>query len=226
MTLPPYQILLVEDDPMDVRLFGMMLQELAVPEHAVLRATSLEAGLRSLEADGIDLVFLDLDLPDSTGLETVERILESGSEVPVVVLTGNDDEEMGVQAVALGAQDYLVKDTVHASVLARVLRYAVGRHRVLSRRQRESARAAAADERRRVQAEARAWVEQEISKFQVDADRLRGQLVTATAETQEAYDAAIEGWARALDLRDHATMGHSRRVTELALALARRLRLP
>jgi putative two-component system response regulator len=225
MTQPSYHLLLVEDDPMDVRLFGMLLQELAVPDGSVRRATSLGAALRALETDRIDLVFLDLDLPDSTGIETVERLLVAGSEVPVVVLTGNDDEELGVQAVALGAQDYLVKDTVHAGVLARVLRYALGRHRLLGRRQRESAAAAAADERRRARAEARAWVEREISKHQVDAEALRGRLVTATAETQEAYDTAIEGWARALDLRDHETMGHSRRVAELALALARRLGL-
>jgi putative two-component system response regulator len=226
MTLPSYRLLLVEDDPMDVRIFGLMLQELAVPDGAVRRANSLDAALTALRVDRVDVVFLDLDLPDSTGIETVERVLAVGSEVPVVVLTGNDDEDLGVQAVALGAQDYLVKDTVHASVLARVLRYAVGRHRVLSRRQRESAAAAAADERRRAVAEARAWAAQEIAKYQVDADALRRQLVTATAETQEAYDTAIEGWARALDLRDHETMGHSRRVADLALALARELGLP
>jgi putative two-component system response regulator len=226
VTLPPYHLLLVEDDPMDVRLFGMMLQELAVPDGSVLRATTLEGALRALAADRFDLVFLDLDLPDSTGIDTIRRLLAAESDVPIVVLTGNDDEELGVQAVALGAQDFLVKDSVHASVLARVLRYAVGRQGVLDRRQRESAAAAAADERRRARAGARAWVEQEISRHQVDADALRSQLVAATAQTQEAYDAAIEGWARALDLRDHETMGHSRRVAELALALARRLGLP
>jgi putative two-component system response regulator len=226
MTLPPYQLLLVEDDPMDVRLFGLMLQELTVPDGAVRRANSLDAALRALQVDRVDVVFLDLDLPDSTGIETVERVLAAGSQVPVVVLTGNDDEDLGLQAVALGAQDYLVKDSVHAGVLARVLRYAVGRHRVLSRRQRESAATAAADERQRAVAEARAWAAQEIAKYQVDVDALRRQLITATAETQEAYDTAIEGWARALDLRDHETMGHSRRVADLALALARELGLP
>jgi putative nucleotidyltransferase with HDIG domain len=225
MTLPNLQILHVEDDPMDVRLFGMMLRELAVPDDAVQRVPSLRGALDALADDTIDLVFLDLDLPDSRGLETAERVLAARTDVPIVVLTGNHDEELGIQAVALGAQDYLVKDTVHATVLGRVLRYALMRQRVANLRTRERAREAAADAWRRASAEARAALEHEIAVHLTDAKALRERLGVATDELVEAYDGAIEGWARALDLRDHETMGHSRRVADLAVLLANRLGL-
>jgi CheY-like chemotaxis protein len=95
MTMPSLRLLHVEDDPMDVRLFGMMLRELAVPDDAVQRVPSLRGALDALADDAIDLVFLDLDLPDSRGLETAERLLAARTDVPVVVLTGNRDEELG-----------------------------------------------------------------------------------------------------------------------------------
>jgi response regulator RpfG family c-di-GMP phosphodiesterase len=226
MTLPNLQILHVEDDPMDVRLFGMMLRELAVPDDAVQRVPSLRGALDALADDTIDLVFLDLDLPDSRGLETAERLLAARTDVAVVVLTGNRDEELGVQAVALGAQDYLIKDTIHAAVLGRVLRYALVRQRVAELRTRERAHAAAADAWRRASAKARAALQQEVALHATDAQALRDRLGTAAGEIADAYDGAIEGWARALDLRDHETMGHSRRVADAAVALAIRLGLP
>jgi response regulator RpfG family c-di-GMP phosphodiesterase len=225
MTMPSLRLLHVEDDPMDVRLFGMMLRELAVPADMVQRVPSLRDALDALVDDAVDLVFLDLDLPDSRGLATVERLLAAHTDVPVVVLTGNRDEELGVQAVALGAQDYLVKDTIHAGVLGRVLRYALVRQRVATLRMRDRAREAAADAWRRASAEARAALEQEIDQHVTDAEALRRRLGAATGAVADAYDGAIEGWARALDLRDHETMGHSRRVADMAVVLAVRLGL-
>jgi response regulator RpfG family c-di-GMP phosphodiesterase len=226
VTMPSLRLLHVEDDPMDVRLFGMMLRELAVPDDAVRRVPTLRDALDALADDGIDLVFLDLDLPDSRGLDTAERLLAARTDVPVVVLTGNRDEELGVRAVALGAQDFLVKDTIHAAVLGRVLRYALVRQRVVTLRVRDRAREAAADAWRRASAEARAALEHEIDVHVNDTQVLRHRLGIATGELEDAYDGAVEGWARALDLRDHETMGHSRRVADMAVALGIRLGLP
>jgi putative nucleotidyltransferase with HDIG domain len=390
LTLSQVRLLHVEDDPMDARLFGMMLNELDVPAGAVRQVGSLDAALDVLRVEVVDVVFLDLDLPDSGGLATIERLLATDVDVPVVVLTGHQDEALGVLAIELGAQDYLVKDHVHAAVLGRVLRYAVVRQGVLRQKRRESARAAATAAREAAVREASERLEHETVERQVaqsrlalslarlralsgadapaiadlpddqqlgatldaivplisvdvavfsllqgdrlvaaasrgserfegltaplpvadpavctarreqhatfavepgsagssplaradamrrgdlrtyhvfslsvgdrhlgilelyahtptdgrrpdwvpfvethcvrlahaiDTRALRSRLVTANTEIQGAYDGAIEGWARALDLRDHETMGHSRRVTELALELARRLGL-
>ncbi len=389
MTLSQVRLLLVEDDPMDVRLFGLMLDELGVPVGSVRQVGSLDAALAVLRDEVVDVVFLDLDLPDSAGLATVERMLASDLDVPVVVLTGHREDDLGLRAVQLGAQDFLEKDRVQASVLDRVLRYAVVRQGVLRQKRRESARAAAAAARDAVTVEARQRLEHEVGERQVaqsrlslslarlralggsdatsivdlpidrqlgatldaivplvpveaavfslvqgdrlvaatsrgceqfvgltlplpvvdpaveaawrerhatygvepggdgpdlgratamrrgglrtyhvfalkagddalgilelyghaptdgrapdwapfvethcvqlahviDTRALRSRLVTANTEIQGAYDGAIEGWARALDLRDHETMGHSRRVAELALHLGRSMGL-
>jgi putative two-component system response regulator len=217
-TLPPYHVLHVEDDPIDARLFAMMWGELGEVDGALMHVPSLEAALRALASAPIDLVVLDLDLPDSRGLDSLRSLLACGVDVPVVVLTGHADEEVGLRAVAIGAQDYLVKDDVHAQVLARVVRYAVGRHHVLM-----------AERARVVRAPPEAWdaaagrlrraLEEEVAR------RHQGR-AQADDAIEQAYEGAIDGWVRVLELRDHATMGHSRAVAELALAIALHLGVP
>ena len=90
----------------------------------------LQAGLERLAQGGIDIVLLDLNLPDSRGLDTFVKLREQLPQVPVVVLTGEYDESVGPLAVEKGAQDYLVKQQADAGTLNRVLRHAIARHRV------------------------------------------------------------------------------------------------
>ena len=119
-------VLLVEDDPGDALLVEELLSEtdLSVELH---RALSVAEALPLL--DQADCVLLDLALPDSFGLEGLHALLAANSQVAVVVLTGLADRSRGLMAVASGAQDYLIKAEVDASLLGRSVRYAIERRR-------------------------------------------------------------------------------------------------
>ncbi|HEY6781394.1 MAG TPA: fused response regulator/phosphatase [Thermoleophilaceae bacterium] len=120
-------ILLVEDDEGDAFLVQDALAE-AAPEMTVRRVPTL-AQARENVRHGVACVLLDLGLPDTQGLEGVRQLRELAPEVAVVVLTGQSDEALGIEAVGAGAQDYLVKGQVEPEVLARALRYAIERRR-------------------------------------------------------------------------------------------------
>ena len=120
--------LLVEDNPGDALLLKMMLRG-AGAQIQLEHVETLEAALRRLEAGGLDVVLLDLSLPDETGLRTVERALRTSPASPVVVLTGYADESLGTSAVEGGAQDSLVKGQVDGPGLLRSIRYAIVRRR-------------------------------------------------------------------------------------------------
>ena len=123
------KILLVEDNPGDVRLVREMLAEAGDLSFIVDWASSLAAALDRLAQGCIDLVLLDLGLPDSQGLDTFIRAYEHGSHLPFLVLTGYDDEALGPTVVGRGAQDYLPKGEVTGSILRRAIRYAMERKR-------------------------------------------------------------------------------------------------
>jgi two-component system, cell cycle response regulator len=128
----PLRVLLVETERHGVP----GLEEIfSTPECAAMElewAGTLSAGLNRLHHGGIDLLLLDLDLSDSQGLATFERAQAFAPEVPIVVLTGVDDDELGLVTVQGGAQDFLVKGEVGADLLLRSIRYAVERHRLAS----------------------------------------------------------------------------------------------
>ena len=129
---PPERFLLVEDNPADVRLIEEYVDEQSWPElDGKPTITQVDRLVDAIEArtDDTDLVLLDLGLPDSTGFDTLERMLSAAVDEPVVVLTGLDDERVGVDAVERGAQDYLVKDDLTPKLLQRTVRYAVERER-------------------------------------------------------------------------------------------------
>ncbi|WP_336342967.1 ATP-binding response regulator [Halalkalicoccus ordinarius] len=128
----PDRVVLIEDNPGDARLIEEMLAECrrsGEPTADVHHAESLAAGLDRLTTDEPDVVLLDLQLPDSSGLETLETLLDRVEGVPVVVLTGMPETALGIEAVANGAQDYLVKDDVTPEVLSRTIRYSIERKR-------------------------------------------------------------------------------------------------
>ena len=121
MTNSPISVLLFEDNPIHARL----LQNLLKPEFAVEAVDSLAAGLARLEAGRIDAILLDLVLPDSQELATFERVKATVPNIPVLVLTGLDDEVLAEEAVAAGARDYLIKTQINGESLARSIREAV-----------------------------------------------------------------------------------------------------
>ncbi|GHG98770.1 hybrid sensor histidine kinase/response regulator [Comamonas sp. JC664] len=135
----PLRLLLVEDNPGDARLLQEELREITTARFDVLHVERLADAVRVLGASGVDAVLLDLSLPDGQGLANIPRLLHAAPSVPLVVLTGTDDEQLAVQAVHEGAQDYLVKGQVTGPLLVRALRYAIERKRVEEGLQREEA---------------------------------------------------------------------------------------
>jgi DNA-binding response OmpR family regulator len=117
------RVLLVEDNPGDARLVALELSR-ASPDFAVTTVPRLADALARLRAQDADVVLADLGLPDSFGLRTATRLVEAAGDVPVIVLTGVDDEGLGVQALQHGAQDFLVKGRHDGRALARAIRFA------------------------------------------------------------------------------------------------------
>jgi serine phosphatase RsbU (regulator of sigma subunit) len=120
-------VLLVEDDAGDALLVQDQLAD-SLPQGRLLRAETLAAALPLLGAR-IDCVLLDLQLPDAQGLGAVREVRSRSPSIPLIVLTGLDDEAAGVAALSAGAQDYLVKGKVDGDGLARAIRYAISRRR-------------------------------------------------------------------------------------------------
>ena len=129
MASDPCKALLIEDDPIYARVLRKRLAQDATPAFHVQCTDRLQSGLDWFAREGADIVLLDLHLPDSQGLETLIKAHTQAPGVPIVVLSGTDDDAMALEAVRRGAQDYLVKGQVDARVLGRVLRYAMERHR-------------------------------------------------------------------------------------------------
>ncbi|MFQ5817728.1 MAG: sensor histidine kinase [Terriglobia bacterium] len=124
------RVLLVEDNPGDARLVEMGLAEAGPQRFQVERAERLVAANNRLRAGTFDVVLLDLSLPDSQGIDTLKRVRTQNREVPIVVLTGLSDEQIALQALHAGAQDYLVKGTASPATLTRVIRYAIQRQQL------------------------------------------------------------------------------------------------
>jgi len=127
-------ILLVDDDPQDRRLVKVILGKSPSPEqYDVETAGTLSDAVKCLANGAYDIVLLDLNLPDSSGIDTVQRAREANPNVSIVVLTGLDDEETGLEAIRKGAEDYLVKGNSLEHVLVRTIRYSLERRRVRQR---------------------------------------------------------------------------------------------
>jgi len=119
------EVLLVEDDEGDARLVEDELAE-RLPRARITRSRTLQQALSSL-SPAIDCVLLDLGLPDASGLDAVAKLRAQTQAIPLIVLTGLDDEAAGVAALQAGAQDYLVKGNVDGEQLSRSIRYSIGR---------------------------------------------------------------------------------------------------
>jgi PAS domain S-box-containing protein len=125
----PIRVLLVEDNAGDARLILELLREAAAHEFDLEQVDRLEPALERLSRVGVDIVLLDLGLPDSQGIETFERARRQVANEPIVVISGTDDEALALDAVRAGAQDYLVKGRIEGELLARVIRHAIERKR-------------------------------------------------------------------------------------------------
>jgi len=126
------RVLLIEDNPGDARLIKEMLRDARQGNSFQLEhADNLTLGLERLQKLSIDVVLLDLSLPDTRGIDTFTSLHAKSTDLPVIVLTGLDDEVIAVQAIKEGAQDYLVKGQIDSILLEHSISYAIERHRIL-----------------------------------------------------------------------------------------------
>ncbi|GAB3040291.1 ATP-binding response regulator [Natronobiforma cellulositropha] len=199
-------LLIVEDNADDARYVSRLIHESATNDggeggDGLLEITSIDHvdrlgdALEYVRTHAPDVILLDLQLPDSSGLETVETMVASTPAVPVVVLTGQNDTDVGVEAIQRGAQDYLVKGTITAALLRRTLRYAIER----KRNQRELV-----DRNHRLallNQIVRQDIRNDVSMIVGWGDQLRTQ-VDADGET--ALEALLEATQHVVDLTDTA----------------------
>lgn len=120
---------LLEDNPGDARLIAEMLREPPVTRYRLTLSSRMDELLESLDREPIEVLLLDLGLPDSQGMDTFHRINDRAPGLPIVIFSGADDEQLASEAVSCGAQDYLVKGRINSFLLKRAIRYAVERKR-------------------------------------------------------------------------------------------------
>jgi DNA-binding NtrC family response regulator len=124
-----WSILIVEDDPSVVKFMSRAFESVQTPKFAIEHAGSLKAGLELAKSNRHDLVLLDLGLPDSSGLNSLERLLKAAPEAPVVVMTGAGDDATAAKAVEMGAEDFLQKGQVDFKRIFRTVLFAIQRQR-------------------------------------------------------------------------------------------------
>ena len=207
------RVLLVEDNPGDADLIVELLPAGPATLFDVKHVVRLSEALACAGRDRFDLVLLDLGLPDSNGLATLRTMRRQADKVPIIVLTGNNDEQMGLEAIREGAQDYLVKGQADKTLLARSIKYAVERRRA------ENALKELNDS-----------LEQRILERTAQITRVNETLLTEIAErklAEEALRRAKEEWERTFasvpDLI--ATLDNQHRVLRVNDAMAGHLGL-
>ncbi len=130
MTINAFRILLVEDNPGDARLVKEFLSEIKEITYELKWTKSLSQGFEALTKTEYDILLLDLNLPDSRGLETVRSILDAHSPIPIIILTGYDDERIGNQLIQEGIEDYILKKDLTGHLLVSSIRNTIERHHI------------------------------------------------------------------------------------------------
>ena len=128
----PIEVLNFEDDAADALIVTKALEKVFLMKFHITTAPRLDEGIDLLKNKHFDIALLDLKLPDSDGLGTFNRLRTEFPELPLIVLTGNEDDRLALQILREGVQDYLIKDQTTGPLLAKAIRYAIERHRVQS----------------------------------------------------------------------------------------------
>lgn len=134
------KVLLIEDNPGDVRLIWEILSEVRNSPFYLSVADSLLNGLKEIDKEKPHIILLDLSLGDSNGIYTLNRVRDKAKDVPIVILTGMDDEMTAMKALKEGAQDYLVKGRTDSDLLKKAIIYSIERFRLISELEEKSVR--------------------------------------------------------------------------------------
>ncbi|MDA1192912.1 MAG: response regulator [Candidatus Poribacteria bacterium] len=134
MNIAVIRILLVEDNAADARIIREHLVEADGPPADVIHVERAREAVEYLERNRVDVVLLDLLLPDCSGAETVATVYAAAPTVPIIVMSGLEDESTIARAVEEGAQDYLIKTHVNAYLLMHSIRFAMERQRIMNER--------------------------------------------------------------------------------------------
>jgi len=121
------KVLIIEDDEFDAAITKELLERHAIRDFQVTRAKTLKAAIEVLGQNQFDITLVDMGLPDSSGLMTIREVIRASAETPIVVLTGNDDTQHALEAMQMGAQDYLPKSLLNSKSLERVVEYSIHR---------------------------------------------------------------------------------------------------
>jgi two-component system cell cycle response regulator len=125
------KILLIEDVPSDAQLIEIYLKEVFSETHTLTIASNLSQGKGSISKEKFDVIISDMNLPDSHGINTLINILSLDIKIPVIILTDHDSESFGLNAVKLGAADFLNKHQLNSLILQRSIIYSIERNKLL-----------------------------------------------------------------------------------------------
>jgi len=130
--LTEQKILLIEDNPGDVRLIKEMLNEMVTFDYHLITADTLLEGCDQIKKHNVILILLDLNLPDSTGKDTFDAVMQYADQIPVVLVSGLFNVELSLSLIKEGAQDYIVKNDLNSNMLSRTIEFAIERKKLLS----------------------------------------------------------------------------------------------
>ena len=133
MSNQPQQVILqIEDNPLDIKLIKGMLEKITSFNYKLITAETLKDGCEQIKNNDIILILLDLNLPDSTGKQTFDSIINVAENIPVVLVSGLEDLELSLSLIKEGAQDYITKRALNRSLLEGTIQFAIERKKLFS----------------------------------------------------------------------------------------------
>src|SRR5665647_2397522 len=125
-------ILLIEDNLPDVRLIREMLKDISHFKSNLISVLTLKEGCEQIQKNNFDIILLDLNLPDSTGQQTFQKVIDCSKEIPIILITGIEDEKLSLKLISEGAQDYITKQSLNPDLLGKSILYSIERQALLT----------------------------------------------------------------------------------------------